>query len=789
MILSVEQEWKNKQNNKRITEFFNTLLFETPSGQRFTTDSPILGNVWLSFARNPLEPVDLILSIQRDRSTGQAAKQIREMIHRLRYGHRDSNGTLTRRPAPDLGPLKQNQKLSPRITYIPGQIAARFYFDELVRIALPLCPWWQQTINSLNRLNEHNGNAAQNWSPNWMDFPIDDAQGNMSALMAEGLMLMRQGIGGAVIDKSDNHKERYVRELPVDLLWMIRMAGVISYIIHTHDHSLEASNLTTSYQLDFENEDDVLTLIEKDFLYRSFDAKGNTVHPQSVHARKLNTKQQSSFEPIVRVEQAKKARHCIASHFFKLFENWKCKSTCQPDYFVWRVTRNRTAELAVNESSKTIKADAARRLFDTSCKDITWAIIDSGIDKDHLAFKDAQGSDADVKIEDLPSRVIKTLDFTHLRDLLDFEVLSCAGKQRSDDKSDANPSLKSDTEEAVAEHVFQELFESLVSKRLNKNTAGEGVKKEAEIRVEIADELKRLANRIHKGNDIDWETLEPLIVDHNPSVPANDHGTHVGGILAADWVEEYEQTDKPLNQRPRRMVGVCPDIKLIDCRVLREQGDTDEFEILAAIQFLRWLNSRAGHTVVHGANISMSLIHEVRRYACGQTPVCIECNEAVSLGMVIVAAAGNRGHDVVEDFVITGRTKNYRAMSVTDPGNAEHVITVGSTHRKRPHDYGVSFFSSRGPTGDGRIKPDIVAPGERIEGPIPRGGIERKDGTSMAAPHVSGAAAMLMARHKELVGNPKKIKKVLCETATDLERQNYFQGHGLVDVLRALQSV
>jgi hypothetical protein len=59
----------------------------------------------------------------------------------------------------------------------------------------------------------------------------------------------------------------------------------------------------------------------------------------------------------------------------------------------------------------------------------------------------------------------------------------------------------------------------------------------------------------------------------------------------------------------------------------------------------------------------------------------------------------------------------------------------------------------------------------------------------MAAPHVSGAAAMLMARHTELVGEPQRIKKILCNTATDLGRERYFQGRGLVDVLRAIQSV
>jgi hypothetical protein len=59
----------------------------------------------------------------------------------------------------------------------------------------------------------------------------------------------------------------------------------------------------------------------------------------------------------------------------------------------------------------------------------------------------------------------------------------------------------------------------------------------------------------------------------------------------------------------------------------------------------------------------------------------------------------------------------------------------------------------------------------------------------MAAPHVSGAAAMLMTRNPELIGKPRRIKEILCKSATDLGRDRYFQGHGLVDVLRALQSI
>jgi subtilisin family serine protease len=202
---------------------------------------------------------------------------------------------------------------------------------------------------------------------------------------------------------------------------------------------------------------------------------------------------------------------------------------------------------------------------------------------------------------------------------------------------------------------------------------------------------------------------------------------------------------------------------------------------------VRHLNAHKDLMMIHGVNLSLSLPHDVANYACGRTPVCEECERVVASGVVVVTAAGNRGFERRESEPAS--FGDYRYISITDPGNADGVITVGSTHRLLPHNYGVSYFSSRGPTGDGRRKPDLVAPGERIDSCALDNYFGTMDGTSMAAPHVSGAAALLLARHRELIGRPRQVKEILCATATDLKREPRFQGAGLVDVLRAIQSI
>ncbi len=426
----------------------------------------------------------------------------------------------------------------------------------------------------------------------------------------------------------------------------------------------------------------------------------------------------------------------------ELFSEVGISSARKP--LVFLVTRNRPAMTCLQRSVPAVKADAAVNLFRINCSDITWAIADSGVDARHPAFRrrNANGKPVDLeKPKDWTARtrITATYDFTIIRRLL-----------------------------STAEEDVASLPDRL--KRLVRKSPAE---------------RKEIRTRLLDGREIDWPLLMPFIQvlhDESYTAPVHDHGTHVAGIVGADWRSGEDSEGRLVSP----LVGVCPTINLIDLRILDESGRGDEFSVMAALQFLRYLNSHKEFMVVHGVNLSLSIRHDVANYACGRTPVCEECERLVASGMVVVAAAGNEGFS---ESTHGATDSAYRSISITDPGNAARVITVGATHRDMPHTYGVSYFSSRGPTGDGRLKPDLVAPGEKIDSVAPGNGLVRKDGTSMAAPHVSGAAALLLARHREFIGDPDRVKKVLCDTATDLGRERYFQGNGMLDVLRALQHV
>lgn len=466
---------------------------------------------------------------------------------------------------------------------------------------------------------------------------------------------------------------------------------------------------------------------------------------------------------------------------------------------VWQISLNRGALPALTKSIPAVKADAATTLFKVDCSALTWAVLDSGIDNKHPAFNDKDGV----------SRVKRSFDFKHIRKIVTL--------------SNSNP------------EILEDNLRLLMQDR-------ELLQHEFEHDEEARGYLRTLAEDAKRRGAIHWDLVEKFVEIKTGTEPRTNHGTHVAGIIGAkkqaavkvaidtaerkarrnaeelaEWLAEEKAKgevaidpsmipagsveDKVKEAREKASLkdypdfadGMCPDINLYDFRVLGGADVKDtEFAIIAALQFIRYLNDRDIFLTIHGANMSLSIPHDVRNFACGRTPICDEVERLVASGVVVVAAAGNHGYKSFETK--EGAFDSYTAFSITDPGNAEGVITVGATHRFWPHTYGVSFFSSRGPTGDGRPKPDLVAPGEKIRAPLP-GNYEKGgkwgdlDGTSMAAPHVSGAAAMLMARYTELVGQPRRIKHILCESATDLGRERSFQGHGMLDVLRAFQSI
>jgi serine protease AprX len=677
-----------------LIEYF--LLGRTRQGalENFVQDGGIVTDVWLGFANAPDKPQRVLVAPARATSTTSVGYALHHAITAYRREFiKEDRGT------PNVSPLE-------------NFVALWVYFDELVRILLPLTKWWERK--------------------------------NLVALSGENGAYLRERLSTTILHTlgkklTDVVKTRDLKSTVAAadrrVLEAAPLAALIGVFVIAKEHPRDVDALRT---LDPYRKDE-----DRDTLIRWIESHAD----QIANGWRDELKAGSEAWPVVTKTFPDDLKHETR------------KERGEEPELIERVFLDREAGLA-SEANCTIKADAAKRVFDVSCRGITWAVIDSGIATKHPAFVDHYTlSRRTIPSDDLPRRVKATLDFTLIQRIRNFDLIAAPDKKGR---------------AAVIEGVIDDL------ETLPGRTGGDAAfRKEARVK------LSAIADQLAQRLPPDWNLIEPLIritsVDDGEDLPS-DHGTHVAGILGGDWREKDNKgAEKVVLQ------GVCPDIDLYDLRVVHSSSiERTEFAVLAALEYVQFVNARAGSSgpIIHGVNISMSIPHKVRTYGCGATPVCVACDRLVGAGVVVVAAAGNRGWNEME--IGFG---NFVSSSITDPGNARQVITVGSTHGARPHVYGVSYFSSRGPTGDGRIKPDVVAPGERIRGPI-RGDTDGElDGTSMAAPFVSGAAAMLISRHRELIGDPARVKQILIDSATDLGREKYFQGYGLVDVLRAMQSI
>ncbi|TAJ21191.1 MAG: hypothetical protein EPO68_05275 [Planctomycetota bacterium] len=685
-----------------VVEYF--LLGRTRRGavQRFTQDGGISTDVWLAFARDTTRSVRVLVAPVH----GVTTVDLAFVLHNAIAADRRKWKTRHKRQSTTVSPLE-------------NFVAAWLYFDDVMRVALPLTSWWHRKgLFALQRTAFQSGTS------------LDEALEHV----------IRARLAGDVDTARASFEPQGASALDRRILEAAPLAALIGvFRLATADPEVDVFESLRADISDGRSVDDAF-------------AAWVEAHAEAI-ARHARTELSLQYEGAL-IE----ASGSVCATRAKLEQ-----APNEPAEMIQRMFLDRQATLSETEGLRTIKADAASRVFDVSCTAINWAVIDSGIAAGHPAFLEHGKRDRDGRrVDPPPSRVRCSYDFTRIERIRNFDLTL-----------DADGS-------AARKRAIADVVEELA--------ALPGRAATPEWKQTATANLATIARQLEQRIPPDWALIEPLIRVHDPAnadALVSDHGTHVAGILGADWRDAANPG--PDGRGAVLLQGVCPDIGIVDLRVIHPLSRTSsEFALLAALEFVQFMNTRSGASglAVHGVNVSLSIPHDVRNYGCGATPVCVACNRLSSSGVVVVAAAGNRGWN--EQDAGFG---NFVYCSITDPGNAQEVITVGSTHRLRPHSFGVSYFSSRGPTGDGRLKPDLVAPGEQIRGPVRGGADDELDGTSMASPFVSGAAAMLLARHRELLGNPVRVKQILCATATDLGRERYFQGHGLVDVLRALQSV
>lgn len=247
--------------------------------------------------------------------------------------------------------------------------------------------------------------------------------------------------------------------------------------------------------------------------------------------------------------------------------------------------------------------------------------------------------------------------------------------------------------------------------------------------------------------------------DEPSSVPGR-HGTHVAGIVASND-EVYR--------------GVAPGVSLHDIKVLRANGTGTQSWVAQGIDIAIAAEVDVANMSLGWNHLPPSVSPHGHGWVCadGRCPLCVAVDTAVTLGVLVVVAAGNE-HQRAETVRDKGFGNRYDT-ELACPGQSRSAVTVAA-HRKGS--LAPAVFSSSGPTSYGAMKPDVIAPGVNIVStvPLPRTpngavvdgtpALQRVaaiSGTSMAAPVVAGVCALLIeqARSRGRPDDPAAIREEL----------------------------
>lgn len=233
----------------------------------------------------------------------------------------------------------------------------------------------------------------------------------------------------------------------------------------------------------------------------------------------------------------------------------------------------------------------------------------------------------------------------------------------------------------------------------------------------------------------------------------NGHGTHVAGIIAGNGYSSR-----------RKYVGIAPKANILAVKAMDENGGGSTSKIIEAIAYVIATKDKYNTKIL---NLS---IGTPATNNCNRDPLCRAVERAVEAGLVVVVAAGNSGPN---------------KQTILSPGINPHAITVGAVDDKRTIDISddtIAEFSSRGPTADGMIKPDLVAPGVSINSlsNTDLDSYSPLSGTSMATPMVSGSVALLLNKYKGI--SPSQVKQKLLNSCIDLQDSKETQGAGLLNL-------